>query len=99
MHEFSIGERIIGAVLAEIARRDPASVRLCKVRIVVGALHQIVPDYLTHAYAILSRGTVAEGSVASEDTHARRTCESTWTYVRLASYTNPLWNPATTATM
>lgn len=62
MHEFSICERIVEAVLGELSRLRPAPKRLCKVRVVVGRLHQIVPDYLTFAYDLLTRDTAAEGS-------------------------------------
>lgn len=62
MHEFSICERIVEAVLDEYSRLDPAPCRLCKVRVVVGRLHQIVPEYLTFAYDALTRDTTAQGS-------------------------------------
>ena len=57
MHEFSIGQRIVDAVQDELGRLDPPAVRLCKTRVVVGALHQIVPDQLMSAYQLLSEGT------------------------------------------
>lgn len=62
MHEFSIGQRIVDAVLDELGRLDPPPVRLCKTRVVVGALHQVVPDYLMSAYELLSEGTPLAGS-------------------------------------
>ena len=62
MHEFSICERIVEAVLGELSRLHPAPKRLCKVRVVVGRLHQIVPESLTLAYKLLTRETAAEGS-------------------------------------
>jgi hydrogenase nickel incorporation protein HypA/HybF len=62
MHEFSICERIVEAVLGELSALRPAPKRLCKARVVVGRLHQIVPDYLTFAYELLTRDTAAEGS-------------------------------------
>ncbi|MGR8918387.1 MAG: hydrogenase maturation nickel metallochaperone HypA/HybF [Gammaproteobacteria bacterium] len=62
MHEFSICERIVDAVLAELGRLDPPPGRLLGVRVVVGRLHQIVPDYLEFAYASLTRDTAAAGS-------------------------------------
>jgi len=57
MHEFSIGQRIVDAVQDELGRLDPPAVRLCKTRVVLGALHQIVPDQLMSAYQLLSEGT------------------------------------------
>ncbi len=62
MHEFSICERIVETVLNELADRLSESDRLCSARVVVGGLHQIVPDYLSFAYAVLTRDTDAEGS-------------------------------------
>lgn len=62
MHEFSIGQRIVDAVLDELGRLDPPAARLCTTRVVVGALHQIVPDQLTSAYELLSEGTPLAGS-------------------------------------
>ena len=62
MHEFSICERIVEAVLGELADLQRPSARLCNARVVVGGLHQIVPDYLSFAYDVLTRDTAAEGS-------------------------------------
>ena len=62
MHEFSIGQRIVDAVLEELARLDPPAARLCKTRVVLGELHQVVPDYLMSAYGLLSEGTSLAGS-------------------------------------
>lgn len=62
MHEYSICTRIVDAVLEEMSRLHPPPRRLHKIRIVVGRLHQIVPDYLATAYEMLTRDTPAEGS-------------------------------------
>ena len=62
MHEFSIGQRIVDAVLEELARLDPPANRLSKTRVVLGELHQIVPDYLISAYGLLIEGTPLAGS-------------------------------------
>ena len=62
MHELSIATSLLEAVLAELARIEPRPGRLVKVRVVVGQLHQIVPDCLTFAYEAVARGTPAEGS-------------------------------------
>ncbi len=61
MHEFAIGERIVDAVLEELARLE-SPVRLLRVHVVAGGLHQLVPDYLDTAYEVLTRETAAEGS-------------------------------------
>ena len=55
MHELSICERIVEAVLGELSRLHPAPQRICKVRVVVGRLHQIVHEYLTFVYDLLTR--------------------------------------------
>jgi hydrogenase nickel incorporation protein HypA/HybF len=62
MHEFSICEGIVDAVIEELGKLDPPPSRLTKTRVVVGTLRQIVPDYLTFAYETLTKGTPAEGS-------------------------------------
>ena len=62
MHEFSICERLVGAVLEEVDKLDGPAVRVRKVHVVTGALHQIVPEYLTTAYEALTGETVLEGS-------------------------------------
>jgi len=62
MHEFSICRNILAAVLEEYKALEPPAERLSRVRVVVGAMHQIVPDYLAHAYDILARDTVVAGS-------------------------------------
>jgi hydrogenase nickel incorporation protein HypA/HybF len=62
MHEFSICARIVDAVQGELSRLDPPAERLLVVRLVVGALHQIVPEQLAFAYETLTGDTPLEGS-------------------------------------
>jgi len=62
MHEFSICTQIVDAAIDEYDRLSPAPQRLSKVRVVVGRMHQIVPEHLIFAYEVLTRGTAAEGS-------------------------------------
>ena len=62
MHEFSIGEGLIDAVLSEMEQVSPPVRRLLKTRVVVGAMRQVVPEYLAFAYESLAKGTPAEGS-------------------------------------
>ena len=62
MHEFSIGAGLVAAVLEELGRRKVPSGALRSVTVAVGALHQILPDTLTFAYATLARDTAAAGS-------------------------------------
>ena len=61
MHELSICRRIVDSALEEFERLDPKPCRIISVRVVVGRMHQIVPDYLISAFEILARETVAEG--------------------------------------
>ena len=63
MHEFSICERIVETVLDELTKVPLPRGRLCRVRVVVGGLHRLVPDHLEFAYRVLTRDTDAEGSV------------------------------------
>lgn len=67
MHEFGIGQELVAAVTAELARFSP-SPRLNRVRVVVGGLRQVVPDNLCFAYEVLSRDTPAAGSVLEIET-------------------------------
>lgn len=63
MHEFSICESIVRAVLEELQRHGgPDRVRLVSARIVVGRLRQIVPETLRFAYEVFTRETAAAGS-------------------------------------
>ena len=62
MHEFSICARIVDAVKGELARLEPPAERLLVVRLVVGALHQIVPEQLAFAYETLTVDTPLAGS-------------------------------------
>jgi len=62
MHELSICQSLVGAVIEELGRARPAPGRLVAARIVVGALHQVVPENMTFAYEILTRDTMAAGS-------------------------------------
>jgi hydrogenase nickel incorporation protein HypA/HybF len=67
MHELSIAEGLLRAVLREL-ERQPAEARLKSVRVVMGELHQIVPDYLEHAYRLLGEDTPAAGSLLRLET-------------------------------
>jgi len=61
VHEFSIAQTIVKAVLAELKKVRPA--RLVRARVVAGGLHQLVPANLTFAYEVLTKDTPAAGSV------------------------------------
>ena len=62
MHEFSICQSIVTTVLDEYEKISPAPLKIEKVGIVAGRLHQIIPDSLTFAWEILTKETPAEGS-------------------------------------
>jgi hydrogenase nickel incorporation protein HypA/HybF len=62
MHEFAIGETLVHAVLTELAAVEPPPARLLSARVVVGAMRQVVPDYLQFAYEVLTKETPAAGS-------------------------------------
>ncbi len=63
MHEFSICEGIVSNVEKELEKIDNGPFNLLKTRIVVGEMHQIVPDTLVFAYEVLTRDTRMKGSV------------------------------------
>lgn len=62
MHEFSICTNIVNAVLTEYEKIQPEPVRLLTVRLIVGKLHQIIPETLKSAYEVLTKGTIVENS-------------------------------------
>ena len=62
MHEFSICQNIVKLVLKEYEKLAPQAGKLLKTRIVVGKMHQIVPQSLQFAYEVLTRDTPAADS-------------------------------------
>ena len=62
MHEFSICQSLVDAVVAEMEKIDPRPTRLLKTRVVVGEMRQVVPEFMEQAYKILTKDTVAEDS-------------------------------------
>ncbi len=62
MHEVAIARAIVDAVRTELERVRPHPARLKQVRVAAGAGHPIAPGALKTAYAVLSRGTPADGS-------------------------------------
>jgi len=62
MHEFSIAQTLVKAVIEAYDGLARPGVRLCGVRVVVGNLRQVVPDNLVAAYDALVKDTAAEGS-------------------------------------
>ena len=62
MHEFSICQSIVDAVLAKSRSLKPPVIRVSRATVVVGKLRALVPESLEFAYRELTRGTPAEGS-------------------------------------
>ncbi len=61
MHELSVAEDLMTLIL-ETAKQNRAT-RVTTVTLEIGALSGIEPDALELAYKVVSRGTLAEGSV------------------------------------
>ena len=61
MHEFSLSEGLVKAVLEEMSRLAPTVV-LLRAHVVVGALHRVTPESLRLAYELQTRDTRAAGS-------------------------------------
>jgi len=57
VHEFSICGLLLKALTEEYDAIEPAPAGLKSVTIVIGELHQIVPDYLQGAWAALTADT------------------------------------------
>jgi len=62
MHEFSICQTLVAAVLKELGKLKNRKIRLNKARVSAGQYHRIVPASLKFAYKILTKDTPAEGS-------------------------------------
>ena len=62
MHEFSMCQTIVSAVAAELAKMNPPPKRLVKVRVVVGRLRNVVPEFMQDAFKILSKDTPVAGA-------------------------------------
>jgi len=62
MHEFSICQSLVDAVVDEMRKIDPKPARLLKTRVVIGKLRQVVPEFLEQAYKILTKDTIAADS-------------------------------------
>lgn len=62
MHEYAICAGLVDAVLEELDALDPPGGRLRRVRVVAGALHQFVPEFMETAFGLLTRDTPAAGA-------------------------------------
>jgi hydrogenase nickel incorporation protein HypA/HybF len=62
MHEFNIGQTIVDVTLKELEKLPAKPKKVIAVRVAIGMLRAIVPEYLKFAYESLSKDTPAEGS-------------------------------------
>ena len=62
MHEFSVCQGLVKAILSELKKLDPPNPKLVKASVVIGRLRQIVPETLQSAYEALTKETVIAGS-------------------------------------
>jgi hydrogenase nickel incorporation protein HypA/HybF len=53
MHEFSLAQNLVSEVMREWEKIHPAPKRLVSIRVAIGALRQVVPEYLVFAYESL----------------------------------------------
>jgi hydrogenase nickel incorporation protein HypA/HybF len=68
MHEFSLCEGIVATLEEEYAKlslpnKAKSKVRVTRVRLVIGELHQVVPESLKLAFEMLTKETPMAGSV------------------------------------
>jgi len=63
MHEFSICQSLVSTMLEAAGRAEPPAQRILKTRVVIGALRQVIPESLMTAYDVLTKETLAEGSL------------------------------------
>jgi hydrogenase nickel incorporation protein HypA/HybF len=62
MHEFSICQNLVDAIVNEVKAIQPLPKRLLEAHVAIGQLRQIIPSYLEFAYETLVKDTIAEGS-------------------------------------
>ena len=62
MHEFSICQGLVKAILSELEKLDPPNPKLLKAAVVIGRLRQIMPETLQFAYETLTKETAIAGS-------------------------------------
>jgi len=65
MHELSITQNLLDIAL-EQARQHGAT-RVSRIRVVAGAMHNLVEDSMCFCFEILSKGTMAEGAALAVD--------------------------------
>ncbi len=62
MHEYSMAKGLVEAVMGEVAAMRPRPRRVLRVRVSVGELRQVVPEFFRDAFRRLAQDTVAAGS-------------------------------------
>lgn len=62
MHEFTICQSLVAAVLAELRKKTHGRGRLKKANVIAGQYHRLIPASLKFAYKILTKDTPAQGS-------------------------------------
>ena len=62
MHEFSICQGLVKAILSELKKLDPPNPKLVKASVVIGRLRQIIPETLQSSYEALTKDTAIAGS-------------------------------------
>ncbi len=62
MHEFSICQGLVKAILSELKKLNPPNPKLVKASVVIGRLRQIIPETLQSAYEALTKETTIAGS-------------------------------------
>ncbi len=66
MHELSITQSLLDIALEQA--RTHGATRVSKIRVVAGAMHNLVDDSMRFCFEILSRGTAAEGADLTVET-------------------------------
>jgi hydrogenase nickel incorporation protein HypA/HybF len=75
MHEFSIAEPLLQAALD--AAKTQGELPIEQVCVQIGRMRRVVPEALDHAFAVLAKGTLAEGAtLVWEEISPRVLCRS-----------------------
>ena len=66
MHEFGLMQSVIDTV--EASAQEAGAERVCEVRLVIGAMREVVPDAMEFAFAALAPDTLCDGAVLTMTT-------------------------------
>lgn len=61
MHELSITEQILSIILKEVEKHNVKRVNTIKLK--MGEMSDILPEYINYYFNIISKGTAAEGAL------------------------------------